>query len=293
MEVVTDTSFMGFPLFARGKVRDIYSVGENLLIVSTDRISAFDVIMEQGIPGKGAVLNRLAESWFKQTEDIIQNHMITTDVAELPSEFQPFRERLADRSMLAVKAEPVPVECVARGYLAGSGWKDYKETGGICGIPLPSGLSQADRLPEAIFTPATKAVLGDHDENIPFEDVVADIGEDAAERLKRLTLDLYARGSEIAEARGIILADTKFEFGLKDGELWLIDEIFTPDSSRFWPKDQYEPGHDQVNLDKQVLRDWLETLDWNKKPPPPELPPEIIERTAERYQYIKKLLLQQ
>lgn len=293
MEVVTDTSFMGFPLFARGKVRDIYSVGENLLIVSTDRISAFDVIMEQGIPGKGAVLNRLAESWFKQTEDIIQNHMITTDVAELPSEFQPFRERLADRSMLAVKAEPVPVECVARGYLAGSGWKDYKETGGICGIPLPSGLRQADRLPEAIFTPATKAELGDHDENIPFEDVVADIGEDAAERLKRLTLDLYARGSEIAEARGIILADTKFEFGLKDGELWLIDEIFTPDSSRFWPKDQYEPGHDQVNLDKQVLRDWLETLDWNKKPPPPELPPEIIDRTAERYQYIKKLLLQQ
>jgi len=293
VEAVTDTSFMGFPLFARGKVRDIYSVGENLLIVSTDRISAFDVIMEQGIPGKGAVLNRLAESWFKQTEDIIQNHMITTDVAELPSEFQPFRERLADRSMLAVKAEPVPVECVARGYLAGSGWKDYKETGGICGIPLPGGLRQADRLPEAIFTPATKAELGDHDENIPFEDVVADIGEDAAERLKRLTLDLYARGSEIAEARGIILADTKFEFGLKDGELWLIDEIFTPDSSRFWPKDQYEPGHDQVNLDKQVLRDWLETLDWNKKPPPPELPPEIIERTAERYQYIKKLLLQQ
>ena len=293
MEVVTDTSFMGFPLFARGKVRDIYSVGGNLLIVSTDRISAFDVIMEQGIPGKGAVLNRLAESWFKQTEDIIQNHMITTDVAELPSEFQPFREQLADRSMLVVKAEPVPVECVARGYLAGSGWKDYKETGGICGIPLPSGLRQADRLPEAIFTPATKAELGNHDENIPFEDVVADIGEDAAERLKRLTLDLYARGSEIAEARGIILADTKFEFGLKDGELWLIDEIFTPDSSRFWPKDQYEPGHDQVNLDKQVLRDWLETLDWNKKPPPPELPPEIIDRTAERYQYIKKLLLQQ
>jgi len=293
VEVVTDTSFMGFPLFARGKVRDIYSVGGNLLIVSTDRISAFDVIMEQGIPGKGAVLNRLAESWFKQTEDIIQNHMITTDVAELPSEFQPFREQLADRSMLVIKAEPVPVECVARGYLAGSGWKDYKETGGICGIPLPSGLRQADRLPEAIFTPATKAELGNHDENIPFEDVVADIGEDAAERLKRLTLDLYARGSEIAEARGIILADTKFEFGLKDGELWLIDEIFTPDSSRFWPKDQYEPGHDQVNLDKQVLRDWLETLDWNKKPPPPELPPEIIDRTAERYQYIKKLLLQQ
>jgi phosphoribosylaminoimidazole-succinocarboxamide synthase len=291
VEVVTDTSFMGFPLFARGKVRDIYTVGGDLLIVSTDRISAFDVIMEQGIPGKGAVLNRLAEFWFKQTEDIIQNHMITTDVSQLPAEFQPFREQLADRSMLVVKANPLPVECVARGYLAGSGWKDYQETGGICGIPLPGGLRQADRLPEPIFTPATKAELGDHDLNIPFQDVVADVGEDAAERLKRLTLDLYARGSEIAEERGIILADTKFEFGLKDNELWLIDEIFTPDSSRFWPMDRYEPGHDQVNLDKQVLRDWLETLDWDKKPPPPELPPEIIEQTAERYQYIKKLLL--
>jgi phosphoribosylaminoimidazole-succinocarboxamide synthase len=293
MEVITDTSFMGFPLLARGKVRDIYEVGGNLLIVSTDRISAFDVIMEQGIPGKGAVLNRLAEFWFKQTDDIIQNHLITTDVTELPSEFQPFKEQLADRSMLVVKAEPLPVECVARGYLAGSGWKDYQETGAICGIPLPGGLRQADRLPEAIFTPATKAELGDHDLNIPFDDVVSDIGEGAAERLKRLTLELYARGSEIAEARGIILADTKFEFGLKDGELWLIDEIFTPDSSRFWPMDQYEPGHDQVNLDKQVLRDWLETLDWDKKPPPPELPPEIIDRTAERYQYIKNLLLKE
>jgi phosphoribosylaminoimidazole-succinocarboxamide synthase len=293
MEVITDTSFMGFPLFARGKVRDIYEVDGNLLIVSTDRISAFDVIMEQGIPGKGAVLNGLAEFWFKQTNDIIRNHMITTDVTELPHEFQPFREQLADRSMLVVKAEPLPVECVARGYLAGSGWKDYQETGAICGIPLPGGLRQADRLPEAIFTPATKAELGDHDLNIPFEDVVADIGEGAAERLKRLTLELYARGSEIAEARGIILADTKFEFGLKDGELWLIDEIFTPDSSRFWPMDRYEPGHDQVNLDKQVLRDWLETLDWEKKPPPPELPPEIIDQTAERYQYIKNLLLKE
>jgi phosphoribosylaminoimidazole-succinocarboxamide synthase len=291
MEVITDTSFIGLPLFARGRVRDMYEVSQNLLIVSTDRISAFDVIMEQGIPGKGAVLNRVAEFWFEKTKDIIQNHMITTDVSELPSEFQPFKEQLADRSMLVVKAEPLPVECVARGYLAGSGWKDYQETGAICGIPLPGGLRQADRLPEAIFTPATKAELGDHDLNIPFEEVVADIGEGAAEKLKRLTLELYARGSEIAEARGIILADTKFEFGLKDGELWLIDEIFTPDSSRFWPMDQYEPGHDQVNLDKQVLRDWLETLDWDKKPPPPELPPEIIDKTAERYQYIKDMLL--
>jgi phosphoribosylaminoimidazole-succinocarboxamide synthase len=291
MEVITDTGFLGMPLFRRGKVRDIYEVGDNLLIISTDRISAFDVIMEQGIPGKGSVLNGLAEFWFEQTGDIIRNHVLTTDVGELPAEFKPFREQLDGRSMLVVKTEPLPVECVARGYLAGSGWKDYQATQGICGIPLPAGLLQADRLPEPIFTPSTKAEVGTHDENIPFEEVVADIGADAAESIKRYSLDLYARGSEIAEARGIILADTKYEYGLKDGELWLIDELFTPDSSRFWPKDQYEPGHDQVNLDKQVLRDWLETLDWDKRPPPPELPPEIIERTAERYRYIKELLL--
>ncbi len=291
MEVITDTSFLGMPLFRRGKVRDIYEVGDNLLIISTDRISAFDVIMEQGIPGKGAVLNGLAEYWFNQTKDIIQNHMLTTDSGELPTEFKPFREQLEGRSMLVLKAEPLPVECVVRGYLAGSGWKDYRASQGICGIPLPAGLLQADPLPEPIFTPSTKAEVGTHDENIPFEEVVADLGADAAESIKRYSLDLYARGSEIAEARGIILADTKYEYGLKDGGLWLIDELFTPDSSRFWPKDQYEPGHDQVNLDKQVLRDWLETLDWDKKPPPPELPPEIIEQTAERYRYIKELLL--
>jgi phosphoribosylaminoimidazole-succinocarboxamide synthase len=291
MEVITDTGFLGMPLFRRGKVRDIYEVGDNLLIISTDRISAFDVIMEQGIPGKGSVLNGLAEYWFEKTGDIIRNHVLTTDVGELPAEFKPFREQLDGRSMLVVRTEPLPVECVARGYLAGSGWKDYQATQGICGIPLPAGLLQADRLPEPIFTPSTKAEVGTHDENIPFEEVVAEIGADAAESIKRYSLDLYARGSEIAEARGIILADTKYEYGLKDGELWLIDELFTPDSSRFWPKDQYEPGHDQVNLDKQVLRDWLETLDWDKKPPPPELPPEIIEQTAERYRYIKELLL--
>jgi phosphoribosylaminoimidazole-succinocarboxamide synthase len=290
-DVITDTGFLGLPTFGRGKVRDIYEVGENLLIVSTDRISAFDVIMEQGIPGKGAVLNSLAAYWFEQTKDIIQNHMITTDVGELPAEFKAFREQLEGRSMLVVKAEPVPVECVVRGYLAGSGWKDYQTTQSICGIPLPSGLLQADRLPEPIFTPSTKAEVGTHDENIPFAEVVADIGTDTAESIKRYSLELYARGSDIAESRGIILADTKYEFGLNNGDLWLIDEIFTPDSSRFWPKDRYEPGHDQVNLDKQLLRDWLETLDWNKKPPPPVLPPEIIKRTSEQYQYIKNLLL--
>lgn len=291
MDVITDTAFLGLPVFRQGKVRDIYEVGENLLIISTDRISAFDVIMEQGIPGKGAVLNGLAASWFEQMADIMPNHMLSTDVDELPDEFRRFADRLAGRSMLVRHAEPLPVEAVVRGYLAGNGWKDYKESQSICGIPLPARLQQADRLPEPIFTPSTKAEVGTHDENIPFDEVTKEIGDDIADRIKRYSLELYARGSEIAESRHIILADTKFEFGMLDGDLWLIDEIFTPDSSRFWPKDQYEPGHDQVNLDKQVLRDWLETLDWDKKPPPPVLPPEIIEKTAERYGYIKKVLL--
>ncbi len=292
MEVITETGFLGMPLFRQGKVRDIYEVGDDLLIISTDRISAFDVIMEQGIPGKGAVLNRLAEFWFNRTADIVDNHMITTDVDELPAEFRRHAELLRDRSMLVRRAEPLPVECVVRGYLAGSGWKDYMSTGAICGIDLPEGMKQADRLPEPIFTPATKAELGDHDENIPFDEVARQLGEGMGERLKELSLELYSRGSEVAESRHVILADTKFEFGDRSGGLLLIDEILTPDSSRFWPRDSWEPGHDQVNLDKQVLRDWLETLDWDKRPPPPELPPEIIEQTAERYQYIRKVLLE-
>ena len=293
METVIDTGFLGLPMLKQGKVRDIYDVDDDLLVISTDRISAFDVIMDQGIPGKGVVLNRLAEFWFNQTEDIVNNHLITTDIGELPEEFKKHRELLDGRSMLVKKAEPLPVECVARGFLAGSGWKDYKRTQSICGIPLPEGLRQADRLPEPIFTPATKAELGDHDENIDFDEVVSKLGEETAERVRRLSLDLYEKGSAVAESRGIILADTKFEFGLHQGELLLIDEAFTPDSSRFWPKESHEPGHDQVNLDKQVLRDWLETLDWDKKPPPPELPQEIIDKTAERYRHIAKVLLQE
>ncbi|HEY5532095.1 MAG TPA: phosphoribosylaminoimidazolesuccinocarboxamide synthase [Candidatus Anoxymicrobiaceae bacterium] len=291
MDVITDTAFLGLPLFRRGKVRDIYEAGDDLVIISTDRISAFDVIMDQGIPGKGAVLNGLAEFWFERTGGIIQNHMISTDVSAFPAEFRKFADRLSGRSMLVRRAEPLPVECVVRGYLAGSGWKDYQREQAICGIPLPGGLRQADRLPEALFTPSTKAEVGTHDENITYEEVTGQIGDDIAENIKRYSIGLYQRGSEIAESRHIILADTKFEFGMLDGELWLIDEIFTPDSSRFWPKDQYEPGHDQVNLDKQVLRDWLETLDWNKQPPPPELPGDIIEKTAGRYRYIQGVLL--
>lgn len=292
MDVITDTSFLGLPLFRRGKVRDIYEVGDLLLVVSTDRISAFDVIMEEGIPGKGEVLNSLAAFWLEKTRDIVENHLVTTDMGELPAELAGFRDALQGRSMLVVKADPLPVECVVRGYLAGSGWKDYWDSGAICGIRLPEGMKQADRLPGPIFTPSTKAELGDHDENVTFDSVVELIGEERAGDIERVSLELYRRGSEIAESHHIILADTKYEFGMCEGRMMLIDEVFTPDSSRFWPKDSWEPGHDQENLDKQVLRDYLETLDWDKTPPPPTLPPEIISRTAQTYQYIRKVLIE-
>jgi len=291
MEVITDTDFLGMPLFRRGKVRDIYEVGDLLLIISTDRISAFDVIMDQGIPGKGRVLNELAAFWLDKTRDIIDNHLVTTDMGELPADLQPFKDDLQGRSMLVRKAEPLPVECVVRGYLAGSGWKDYQRNCSICGIPLPSGLRQADRLPEPLFTPSTKAEVGEHDENVTFKSIADVIGEELARRIERVSLELFERGTEIADTRNVILADTKYEFGMFEGRMILIDEVFTPDSSRFWPKDSWEPGHDQENLDKQVLRDWLETLDWDKKPPPPKIPGDIIDQVAERYAYINKVLL--
>jgi len=291
MEVITDTSFLGLPLFRRGKVRDIYEVDDFLLIISTDRISAFDVIMAEGIPGKGEVLNQLAAFWFSRTADIIENHVVTTDMGRLPAELLPYKDKLQGRAMLVVKAEPLPVECVVRGYLAGSGWKDYQRSGSVCGIPLPPELKLADRLPEPIFTPATKAELGEHDENISMRKIESQIGKALAREIETVSLALYARGCEIAESRQIILADTKYEFGTRDGRMILIDEIFTPDSSRFWPREKWEPGHEQENLDKQVLRDYLETLDWDKKPPPPPLPAEILDKTAETYQYIKEVLL--
>ncbi|MHB8894658.1 MAG: phosphoribosylaminoimidazolesuccinocarboxamide synthase [Candidatus Geothermincolia bacterium] len=291
MDVITDTDFLGLPLFRRGKVRDIYEVGDLLLIISTDRISAFDVIMNEGIPGKGNVLNELAAFWLGKTGNIIENHLVSTEMGDLPAELLPFRDRLQGRSMLVVKAEPLPVECVVRGYLAGSGWKDYQQNRSICGIHLPDGLVQADRLPEPIFTPSSKAEIGEHDENVTFDSVAEVIGEARTRELERLSLALYRRGTEIAESRHVILADTKFEFGTFEGRTILIDEVFTPDSSRFWPLDSWEPGHDQENLDKQFLRDWLETLDWDKKPPPPAIPPDIIEKVAERYAYIKKVLI--
>ena len=291
MEVITETSFLGLPLFRRGKVRDIYEVDDFLLIISTDRISAFDVIMAEGIPGKGEVLNQLAAFWFSRTADIIENHVVTTDMGRLPAELLPYKDKLQGRAMLVVKAKPLPVECVVRGYLAGSGWKDYQRSGSVCGIPLPPELKLADRLPEPIFTPATKAELGEHDENINMRKIESQIGKALAREIETVSLALYARGCEIAESRQIILADTKYEFGTRDGRMILIDEIFTPDSSRFWPREKWEPGHEQENLDKQVLRDYLETLDWDKKPPPPPLPAEILNKTAETYQYIKEVLL--
>ncbi len=291
MEVITDTSFLGIPMFNRGKVRDIYEVGDNLLIVSTDRISAFDVVMDQGIPGKGAVLNQVAAFWFERTADIVTNHLVSMDMSVLPAELAKFRDKLEGRSVLVRKAKPVPVECVVRGYLAGSGWKDYRKTGSLCGIDLPPGLLQADKLPESLFTPSTKADIGEHDENIEMDEVVRAVGRDVADELERMSLAIYNRGVEVAREKGLILADTKFEFGYVDSELILIDEAMTPDSSRFWPIDSYEPGHDQENLDKQYLRDWLEKLDWDKKPPPPKIPPEVVERTAELYEHIRKIFL--
>lgn len=291
MEAVTTTEFLpGSPL-KQGKVRDIYPAGEHLLIISTDRISAFDVVMGQGIPGKGMVLNQVTEYWFNRTREIIRNHMVSTEFSFLPPEVKPYRTQLDGRSMVVLKADPLPVECVVRGYLAGGGWSEYLQRGSVSGVPLPQGLIQCQKLPSPIFTPSTKAELGEHDESISIEAVEDIIGAGLASRVKDLSLELYRRGSSIAEEHGIILADTKFEFGIYRDELILIDELFTPDSSRFWPADSYRPGSDQESFDKQFLRDWLDTLDWDRKPPPPDIPPLIIEQTSRRYHRIREILL--
>jgi len=282
--IVQQTELPGLKLVSRGKVRDIYDLGEYLLIVTSDRISAFDVIMDEGIPKKGQVLNQMSIFWFKQMTDIIPNHIIATEVDDFPAETHAYREQLEGRSMLVKKARPLPIECIVRGYLAGSGWKEYKKTGGICGIPLPDGLVESDRLPEPIFTPSTKAELGEHDENISFDEAIRLCGKDLAEQARAATLAIYQRARDLAWDKGIIIADTKFEFGvLDDGTLIWIDEAMSPDSSRFWPRDQYRPGGPQPSFDKQFLRDYLETLDWNKQAPPPKLPTEIVTKTGEKY----------
>jgi phosphoribosylaminoimidazole-succinocarboxamide synthase len=282
-QLVLQTDFPDLKLAARGKVRDIYDLGETLLIVTTDRISAFDVIMNEGIPDKGYVLNQISIFWFRLMEDIIPNHIIATDVREFPAECQKYADVLAGRSMLVKKAQPLPVECIVRGYLSGSGWKDYKATGATSGITLPAGLVESSKLPEPIFTPSTKAELGTHDENISFERMVELCGKELSEKVRNVTLSIYSKARDIADVKGIIIADTKFEYGMYGGELIIIDECMTPDSSRFWPRDGYKPGGPQPSFDKQFLRDYLETLDWNKTAPAPPLPAEIVRKTGEKY----------
>jgi len=281
--VVMQTDFPDLKLVNRGKVREIYDLGEHLLMVTSDRISAFDVIMDQGIPYKGQVLNTFSKFWFEKMTDIIPNHIISTDVDDFPAITHKYRAQLEGRSMLVKKAKPLPVECIVRGYISGSGWKDYKKTGTICGIPLPAGLKESDILPQTIFTPSTKAELGTHDENISFAETVKLIGQELAERVRDTSIAIYERARKFADEKGIIIADTKFEFGIMDGELIWIDEAMSPDSSRFWPKDQYQPGGPQMSFDKQFLRDYLETLDWGKVAPPPPLPDEIVTKTSEKY----------
>ena len=283
MSIVLQTDFPGLKLASRGKVRDIYDLGDALLIVTTDRISAFDVIMNEGIPDKGYVLTQISAFWFRQMEDIIPNHIISTEVKDFPAECQKYAADLEGRSMLVKKAKPLPVECIVRGYISGSGWKDYKATGAICGIQLPAGLVESDKLEEPIFTPSTKAELGEHDENISFDRCVALVGREMAEKIRDVTIAIYKRARDIAATKGIIIADTKFEYGIYNGELIIIDECMTPDSSRFWPKDGYKPGGAQPSFDKQFLRDYLETLDWNKEAPAPPLPQEIIDKTGQKY----------
>ncbi len=282
-KIVKQSNCPELKLINQGKVRDIYDVGEYLLIVTSDRISAFDVIMEEGIPNKGYVLTEISKFWFSQMEDIIPNHIVSTEVDDFPAVTHQYREQLEGRSMLVKKAQPLAVECIVRGYLSGSGWKEYQQCGSICGIALPAGLRQSDKLPQVIFTPSTKAELGDHDENIPFDKVVDLCGAEVAEKIRAISIAIYERARDIADAKGIIIADTKFEFGICDGELMWIDEALTPDSSRFWPKDQYCPGGPQPSFDKQFLRDYLETLDWGKTAPAPPLPDDIVAKTAQKY----------
>jgi phosphoribosylaminoimidazole-succinocarboxamide synthase len=280
--VILDTQLAALPLARRGKVRDVYDLGEHLIIVATDRISAFDYVLGSGIPDKGAVLTQLSAFWFEQLKDLTPHHLVTTDVTEFPAVTRPYRDQLRGRSMLVRKTDPLPVECVARGYISGSGWKDYKQSGAVCGVALPAGLKESDRLPAPIFTPATKAESG-HDENISEAQAGAIVGTDLIARLRDLTLAIYGRGVAHAEAKGIIIADTKFEFGRIGNELVLIDEVLTPDSSRFWPASEYAPGKGQASFDKQFVRDYLERIGWNKQPPVPSLPPDVVQGTRARY----------
>jgi phosphoribosylaminoimidazole-succinocarboxamide synthase len=280
---VVETEFPDLKLLKRGKVRDIYDLGPHILMVATDRISAFDVIMPDPIPDKGKILTQISLFWFEQMIPLIDNHVITGNVDDYPEVCKPYAETLRGRSMLVKKAQPLAVECVVRGYISGSGWESYQESGSICGIKLTKGLKESDKLLDPIFTPATKEELGDHDINIDFDEAAERIGKSNAEKVRELSLAIYKKGSAFAEEKGIIIADTKFEFGLIGNEIILIDEILTPDSSRFWPKETYEPGGPQRSYDKQYLRDYLLSIDWDKKPPAPPLPEQVIKNTRQKY----------
>jgi phosphoribosylaminoimidazole-succinocarboxamide synthase len=280
---MAEETLSGLTLFNRGKVRDIYDLGNQLLLVASDRISAFDVILPTLIPDKGKILTKLSEFWFGVMKDLVPNHLISTSVDEFPAACQPHKAKLEGRSMLVKKSMPAPVECIVRGYLAGSGWKDYQKTGSLCGIPLSKGLAEASRLDEPIFTPSTKAPVGAHDVNITFDEMIGKVGKNRAEKMRDATIAIYCRARELAEKKGIIIADTKFEFGIEDDGIMLIDEVLTPDSSRFWPVDGYRPGKTPDSFDKQFVRDYLLDLHWDMKPPAPQLPPEIVKKTQEKY----------
>lgn len=282
--VITQTNFTDLRLLNRGKVRDIYDFGDALLIVATDRISAYDVIMPNGIPFKGKVLTQISGFWFEMMQDIVANHLISTIIYDFPSACKPYWRDLEDRSMFVKKTKPLPVECVVRGYLSGSGWVEYRQSGTICGIKLPGGMMESQKLPEPMFTPATKEAVGTHDENIPFERMADIVGNDTAARVRDLSIKIYQRAASYAESRGIILADTKMEFGVdENGTVILIDELLTPDSSRFWPKDKYLPGRGQESFDKQFVRDYLNSIAFNRKPPAPTLPEDIVFKTSALY----------
>jgi phosphoribosylaminoimidazole-succinocarboxamide synthase len=282
-KVLVKSNFEDLTLLKRGKVRDLYEIEDKLLIVASDRVSAFDVVMDDPVPDKGKILTGISLFWFSQLRPIVENHVVTADVSSYPDLCRRYGKDLEGRSMLVEKARPLSVECIVRGYLSGSGWTDYRASGHVCGIPLPEGLLESQRLPEPLFTPSTKAVEEIHDENIPFEKVVELLGEKMALEIRNLSLKIYEFGRNLAAEKGIIIADTKFEFGLKDDRLILIDEVLTPDSSRFWPMDAYRAGGPQQSFDKQFLRDYLNSLDWPKTPPPPKLPAEVIQRTREKY----------
>ena len=281
-DTVMTTDLGNIPLLNRGKVRDVFDLGDSLLIVATDRISAFDVVLPTPIPDKGKVLTGLSLFWFEKIAGIVPHHLITADVEQYPAELQPYLGQLIGRSMLVKKAQVLPIECVVRGYLAGSGWKEYRQRGTVCDIPLPAGLVESDRLPEPIFTPSTKATSG-HDENISPEQAASLVGEETFDAVRKIALEVYRTAADYALSRGIILADTKFEFGFYEGQVILVDEVCTPDSSRFWEAALYAPGKSQPSFDKQYVRDWLESIGWNKQPPAPELPPEVVEGTRQRY----------